>query len=223
MSAVGSAAVFVLPALLGLLGAALSLLSEALIARFLPRLGALPGIRTRFTTAAVTGVLCAAIAVGMGMDWVLPAFMVFSVLAVQLSRIDFTLHLLPNPLVAALLLSGLALFATGSFVAEDWGPFARSVAGAGILFLIYLVLALISPGGIGLGDVKLAGPAGLYLGHLGWSQLFYGGAAGFVLGGLAAALTVALRRRNVEARAKAEVAFGPSMMTAVLVSAFSTF
>ncbi|MGX9900242.1 hypothetical protein ACW0JT_10585 [Arthrobacter sp. SA17] len=85
------------------------------------------------------------------------------------------------------------------------------VAGA-ILFVIYLILAIISPRGIGMGDVKLAAPLGLYLGYLGWSQVFYGGALGFVAGGVVTAVLV----RAARGEKPAEVAFGPSMFAAAL-------
>jgi leader peptidase (prepilin peptidase)/N-methyltransferase len=86
------------------------------------------------------------------------------------------------------------------------------VAGAAILFVVYLILAVISPGGIGMGDVKLAGPIGLYLGYLGWSQLLYGGLLGFVAGGVASALILRLHRDE----RPTEVAYGPSMLIATV-------
>ncbi|WP_461187350.1 prepilin peptidase [Arthrobacter sp. Z4-13] len=196
----------------GLLGALLCIVTELLIARFLPRLGGLPAVRTRITTAALTGVLCAALALRIGLDWALPAFVVLGVLAVQLGRIDLAHHLLPNPLVLALLVAGLALFAVSSLASAGWSPLLRAAAGAAILFVIYLVLALISPSGIGMGDVKLAAPVGLYLGYLGWSQLFYGGALGFVLGGIFSVVLISFRR----AEKSSEVAFGPSMLASAL-------
>ena len=84
------------------------------------------------------------------------------------------------------------------------------MVGAVILFVSYLILALISPGGIGMGDVKLAAPVGLYLGYLGWSQLLYGGLAGFILNGIVTMIIVSRNRRN---QAK-EVPHGPSMIAA---------
>jgi leader peptidase (prepilin peptidase)/N-methyltransferase len=78
------------------------------------------------------------------------------------------------------------------------------------LFAIYLILAIISPGSIGMGDVKLAGPIGLYLGYLGWSQLLYGGLLAFVLNGV---VTLVVLRTNRIERAS-EVAHGPSMLAA---------
>jgi leader peptidase (prepilin peptidase) / N-methyltransferase len=63
-----------------------------------------------------------------------------------------------------------------------------------------------------MGDVKLAAPVGLYLGYLGWSQLFYGGALGFVLGGILSVVLIRLKHANLSS----EVAFGPSMLAAAL-------
>ncbi|MDQ0619785.1 prepilin peptidase [Arthrobacter globiformis] len=197
---------------IGLLGILLSLLAERLIARTLPRLGGLPRVRTRITTAALTGVLCAALALRVGMDWALPAYLLLAVLGVQLARIDVAHHLLPNPLVLTLLVAGLALLLLSSTATAEWAELLRAATGAAILFVIFLILALISPSGIGMGDVKLAAPVGLYLGYLGWSQLFYGGALGFVLGGILSVVLIRLKRANLGS----EIAFGPSMLAAAL-------
>ena len=197
---------------IGLLGGILCVLAEGLIARALPRLGGLPSLRSRMTTAALTGALSAALALRTGMDWSLPAFLVLAVLGVQLARIDLAHHLLPNPLVLTLFIAGLALFAAGSSASAGWSDLLRAAAGALILFAIYLILAILSPRGIGMGDVKLAAPVGLYLGYLGWGQLFYGGAVGFVLGGIFSVVLISFRR----AEKPAEVAYGPAMLAATL-------
>lgn len=196
----------------GLLGVLLGVLAELLITRLLPRLGGLPSVRTRITTAALTGVLCAVLALRFGMDWALPAFLVLGVLAIQLARIDLAHHLLPNPLVLTLLVTGLMLFAISSTVTAGWAELLRGATGAAILFVVFLVLAMVSPNGIGMGDVKLAAPVGLYLGYLGWSQLFYGGALSFVLGGLVSAVLMRLKHADKTSA----VAFGPSMLAAAL-------
>ncbi|MCU1565821.1 MAG: Prepilin peptidase [Pseudarthrobacter sp.] len=196
----------------GLIGILLSLLAEYVIARTLPRLGGLPGARTRITTAALTGVLFGALALRLGMEWMLPAYLLLAVLGVQLARIDVAHHLLPNPLVLTLLGAGLALLFLGSSATAEWADLLRAATGAAILFVIFLILALISPNGIGMGDVKLAAPVGLYLGYLGWSQLFYGGALGFVLGGILSVVLIRLKRANLGS----EIAFGPSMLAAAL-------
>lgn len=195
---------------IGLLGFALAPVSELAIARLLPRLGGLPSNRTRITTTIVTTVLCVAFAFRFGPDTALPAFILLAVLGVQLARIDFSLHLLPNPLVLFLAFGGLSLFLASVFAESQWASLLRALAGAAILFVIYLILALISPGAIGMGDVKLAGPVGLYLGYLGWTHLMYGGLLGFVLNGVVALLVV----RGNRAERASEVAHGPSMLAA---------
>ncbi|MHA7289866.1 prepilin peptidase [Arthrobacter sp. MDT3-24] len=197
-------------AVIGLLGFILAPLAELVIARLLPRIGGLPATRVRVTTAIITSLVCAAFAFRFGLDTALPAFILLAVIGVQLARIDFSLHLLPNPLVLFVFLGGLSLFLASVFAESQWASLLRALAGASILFVIYLILALISPGAIGMGDVKLAGPVGLYLGYLGWTQLLYGGLLGFVLNGVVTLLVV---RRNRVERAS-EVAHGPSMLAA---------
>ena len=199
----------------GLFGLALSPVAEILIARRLPRLGGLPAFPIRITTAMLTALLCAAFSLRFGMSFALPAFIFLGVLGIQLARIDISLHLLPNPLVLALLLGGLVLFLMPGLFDQQADNLLRAVLGAVILFLGYLILGLISPRGIGMGDVKLAAPVGLYLGYLGWSQLLYGGLLGFVLNGLTTVVILGQKSRN---RAT-EVAHGPSMLGATVAAA----
>ncbi|MCU1518897.1 MAG: peptidase [Pseudarthrobacter sp.] len=195
---------------IGFAGLILSPLAELLIARLLPRTGGLPPLPIRIVTALGTGAACAAFTVKFGVDPVLPAFLLLAVAGAQLARIDISLHLLPNPIVIALLIAGLFLFLAPVFTGSPIAAFLRGLAGGGILFAIYMVLAVISPGSIGMGDVKLAAPLGLYLGYLGWTQLMYGGLLGFLLNGMATAVIVARNRR----KRPAEVAHGPSMIAA---------
>lgn len=203
----------------GLLGTLLGIAAEVLIARSLPRLGSLPATRARIATATITAFLCAAFALRLGADPVLPAFMLFAVLGVQLARIDISLHLLPNPLVLFLLLGGFILFLPPVFSGSQWPGIFRAVTCAAILFTIYLVLAIISPAGLGMGDVKLAAPLGLYLGYLGWSQLLYGGLLGLILNGIVTVFTVA---RNGK-KHTSDVAHGPSMIGATVGIALLAF
>ena len=198
--------------LLAVAGLLLSPAVELVIARGLPRLGGLPSLSVRITTAAVTGLLFALLGWRFGMGAELPAFLLLALLGVQLSRIDFMLHLLPNRLVLTLLSGGLALLALSSSLEPGWTELPRALAGGFILFAGYLILGLISPGSLGMGDVKLAAPLGMYLGYLGWQQVLFGGLLGFVVGGV---LTVALLRLR-SAEKPAETAHGPAMVIATL-------
>ena len=208
------------PALLLLLGAGfaglvLSPITEILIAKRIPRLGALPTLPVRITTAALTAIVCAAFSLRFGTSFALPAFIFLGVLGIQLARIDIALHILPDPLVLALLAGGLVLLLLPGLFDKQADNMLRAVLGAVILFLGYLILGLLSPGGIGMGDVKLATPVGLYLGYLGWSQLLYGGLLGFVLNGLTTVVILSRRGRDKAT----EVAHGPSMLGATAAAA----
>lgn len=136
------------------------------------------------------------------------ALLWFAGIGIALTAIDLDTHRLPDRIilpsygVLAVLLGGAALL-TGVGEAA-----ARAAAGAGILFAFYLALALISPRGMGMGDVKLAGLIGLVLGWVGWAALAVGALAAFLLGGLAAATLIVLRR----ARRTSGIPFGPWML-----------
>lgn len=197
-------------AAVGALGVVLGVAAEWIIVRTMPRLGGSPARWVRITTAVLTGAFSALFSWRFGISWELPAFIVLAVVGVQLSRIDIGQKLLPNEIVLFLLLAGATLFTASAAVTPEWGALLRAGVSAAILFVVYLILAIISPNGIGMGDVKLAAPLGMYLGYLGWSQLFYGGAFGFVAGGLA---TFALMRLKAKGTLS-EVAFGPSMVAA---------
>ena len=197
-----------------LAGACLSFLADLLIRRTLPRLGGPLTVRMRIATAAATFTLSALLAWRFGPSPELPAYILLAAAGVQLARIDLQHHLLPNRMVLPLLGAGIVLLGAASGVSGEAGSLLRGVAGAIILFALYLFLALTSRNGLGMGDVKLAAPLGLYLGYLGWSHLFYGGALGFVAGGVASALLVLKNRGNKPK----EVAFGPSMLAAALLT-----
>jgi leader peptidase (prepilin peptidase)/N-methyltransferase len=196
----------------GVLGLVLGLAAEWIIVRTLPRLGKAPAGWARITTAALTGTISALLALRFGSSWELPAYLLLAVLGVQLARIDIAQKLLPNRLVLFLLLAGTAFLVAAAAATPEWDALLRALVSAAILFVVYLTLAIISPNGIGMGDVKLAAPLGLYLGYLGWTHLFYGGALGFVVGGLVTFVLMRLKTKGT----LLEVAYGPSMLAACL-------
>ncbi len=87
---------------------------------------------------------------------------------VWLSAVDLRHRLLPNNIVLPTLASGVVLLAAAAGAGNDWSALGRAVAGSAALFVLYLVLALISPAGMGMGDVKLAAVVGLFLAYQGW-------------------------------------------------------
>lgn len=128
--------------------------------------------------------------------------------SVALALIDLDTHTLPNAIVypAAVVLVVVLL---GASVADgDLFPFLRGLIGAAVLGGAYLVLALAVPGGMGLGDVKLAVVLGLVLAYLGWGPLAVGAFGAFLVGGTVAIVLLALGR----VRRRGGIPFGPSML-----------
>lgn len=152
-------------------------------------------------------------------DWAeLAAYAALAVGCALLVVIDLTTLRLPNVLVGPLYPVILVLLTVSAASSGGWARLGRASAAGGILFAVYFALALIRPSGLGLGDVKLAGLLGMFLGWLGWSTLLAGSAAGFLLAGLVAATLVVIRRAD----RRTEFPFGPWMVLGTVVGATST-
>jgi leader peptidase (prepilin peptidase) / N-methyltransferase len=138
----------------------------------------------------------------------LPAFLVLAGAAVLLTVIDVQHRLLPNRVLLPALGAGALLLTGAAALTGAWSDLLRAGAAAVVLFGVYLVLALISPRSLGMGDVKLAGLLGLFLGWLGWGAVILGAAAGFVVQALLALVLLAGRRIGL----RGELPFGPAML-----------
>ena len=136
------------------------------------------------------------------------AFLYLMAITIALALIDLDTHRLPNAIVLPSYAVGVVLLGAASFVGGEPFALARAAIGGAGLFLFYLVLALVKPGGMGFGDVKLAGVLGLFLGFLGWAPLLVGAFAAFLLGGLFGIALLASRR----AGRRTGIPFGPWML-----------
>jgi leader peptidase (prepilin peptidase)/N-methyltransferase len=102
----------------------------------------------------------------------------------------------------------------------DAGAYGRAWLAALAVTAGLLALALITPSGLGKGDVKLAPALGLYLGYLGWGAVLIGVVAGFVLGALAALGLLArdaLARKPLSGALRQSLPFGPFLLLGTLV------
>jgi leader peptidase (prepilin peptidase)/N-methyltransferase len=161
-----------------------------------------------------TAAAFAALALRFGFRPVLPAFCYLACVGVALAIIDIQHKRLPDALTlpsypVALVLLGLAALGT----ANGGGHLLGALIGMAAVGLFYLVLALISPAGMGLGDVKLAGLIGLYLGWLGAAVTVAGVLAGYLL---AAATGIGLLMTRRATR-KSQIPFGPFMLAGTLI------
>ena len=144
---------------------------------------------------------------------VLLAFLYFAAISVALALIDLDTQTLPNAIVLPAYLVGGGLLGAAGLMTGSVGSLVGAGLGAVALFAIYLVAALVRPGGMGFGDVKLAGVIGLFLGFLGPPQLLVGAFAAFVLGGLFSVGLLIARR----AGRGSGIPFGPWMLAGAWV------
>jgi len=144
---------------------------------------------------------------------VLVAFLYLAAISIALALIDLDTRTLPNRIVLPAYVVGIVAFAGWTLVTGEVGVLLRAVLGLGILWVVYLTLALVYPGGMGFGDVKLAGVLGLFLAFLGWGEFAVGAFAAFLLGGLFAIGLLITRKAN----RKSGIPFGPWMLAGAWV------
>jgi leader peptidase (prepilin peptidase)/N-methyltransferase len=134
--------------------------------------------------------------------------LVLMAVSVALALIDLDTHTLPNAIVYPTAVVVLVLLAAVSSVTGDSASFLRGLLGAAEDGGAYLVLALAVPGGMGLGDVKLAVVLGMVLAYLGWGPLAVGAFGAFLVGGTVAIVLLVVGRT----RWRGGIPFGPSML-----------
>jgi len=147
----------------------------------------------------------------------LVGFVLLALACALLVGIDLAVHRLPDIIVGPMypILLG-ALTVQAAIDGGDWTRLGRAAAGGAASAIGYLVLALLVPSGLGLGDVKLAGLLGAFLGWAGWPHVLLGALAAFALNAVVAAVLLVSRRVT----RKGATAFGPWMVAGAAVGAF---
>jgi leader peptidase (prepilin peptidase)/N-methyltransferase len=159
------------------------------------------------------GVLFAAVAARFGASWALPAYLVLTAALLAISIIDLEHFIVPDRITAPLTASALALLGLAAAADGTGWRYGRTLLGGLAFFAFLLLLNLLYPKGMGMGDVKLSFSLGLYLGWLGWGQVFLGGFLAFLLGAL---VGVGLIATGVKGR-KDFVPFGPFLAAGTLI------
>ena len=128
---------------------------------------------------ATTGLLFGVAAYAFGMSLALVPALVFISTLISLAVIDLEHRLLPNVIVGPAALAGLIL----SILVNPAGwwvyPLSALALGGGLFVLVFLY-----PAGMGMGDVKMGGMLGAFLGPYGALAVFLGALIGAVTGGL---------------------------------------
>jgi len=161
-------------------------------------------------TEAATGLLFGAVVLATHAHAQLWLDLCFVAALVAITRIDLEHRIIPNRILALLAVSAIALTAV---VAPGELParLISAAAGGGLL----LIAALAYPGGMGMGDVKLAAVMGLVLGPALAPALL----VSFLAGSIAGVAVIA--RRGIAAGRKTAIAFGPFLALGGLVGLFA--
>jgi leader peptidase (prepilin peptidase)/N-methyltransferase len=167
-----------------------------------------PPLATELTTGLALGALAVRLPPGPGLAaaaWLVTC-------GGALGWIDSSIQRLPDVLTAPAYAGTLALLAGAT--AGHWAGFGRATLGGLALAAFYLLLAVVSPSGMGLGDVKLAASVGTLLAWSGWATLLDGTMAAFALGGIYGIFLLTLGR----ASGKQHIAFGPCILLGALAA-----
>lgn len=162
-----------------------------------------------------TGALFAVMTLGVPVE-ALPAYLWLTAAGVALSAIDLDHKRLPNVIVYPTAVVVGAWLIGMSLVTGQPGLAVRTALAGVALFAFYLVLALVYPAGMGLGDVKLALVLGMALGWLSWSAVVIGTFLAFALGALVGVVVIAKGRGG----RKTAIPFGPFMLGGALLAVF---
>lgn len=144
------------------------------------------------------------------------ALLYLMAISVALALIDIDTHRLPNVIVLPAYVVVVVLLGGASAITGDWAAFVRAGIGLVGLGTVYLALALAVPGGMGMGDVKLAGVLGFVLAYLGWGPLAVGAFAAFLLGGTFSLVLMSTGR----AGRRSGIPFGPWMLAGAWLGIF---
>ncbi len=159
---------------------------------------------------AGTALLCALVVVAEGIEWEALLGIVFVLLLVPIALIDLDTFTIPNKLTgpgALIAVALVAIFDAGRLPEH----LIAAVGAGGFLFVAWLVY----PAGMGLGDVKLAGMMGLFLGRAVGPAMFAGLLAGALVG------SVIIARLGVAKGRKTKIPFGPYLCLGGLVGLFA--
>ena len=156
----------------------------------------------------LTGALFAGTALLLGSLWVLPAYLWFIAVTMTLVLTDLDHQRIPNRILYPGTAIALVLLTAGAAGDGHIGAIPGALLAGAIYLAVMLLLALLTRGGFGMGDVKLAFLLGLFLGYPGWPYVVWGAALGFLVGSIAAVVLLVTKRRG----RRDPFPFGPAMV-----------
>jgi leader peptidase (prepilin peptidase)/N-methyltransferase len=173
--------------------------------------------RLQVLVVVATVALFAGTAIRFGPDWVIPGYLVFFVCLVSVSVIDSQRQIIPNYIVYPTIFASVPLLAVAALAEGEWDRFGHAMLGATLAWLALFVIHLISPAGMGFGDVRLSFVLGLFLGWIGLSHVLTGLFLGVLLISVTGIVLAALRLKSLQEH----IAFGPFLAMGSTLAVFA--
>lgn len=146
------------------------------------------------------------------------AWLLFTPIAVALAFIDLEHKRLPDVLTLSSFVCVMAVLTADAAFTGQWQPLRTAFFAALALSAFYLLLNVVSRGGMGMGDVKMALVLGALTGYLGWLHVITASFVAFIAGSAVGVLLMVLGR----AGRKSAIPFGPFMLLGLYVSLAAT-
>ena len=201
-------------------------LGAAVVGPLLAWLALVPWVRANLRTAAwrraasvwlvvAVSVTFAVVTAVVGLAWTLPALLLFTACGAAIAAVDLLERRIPNRMLLVATPAVAFAILVGAVGRGSAAPLLWTAVGAVGLFLVYLVIALLAPSAMGMGDVKLAALVGGVLGFVGPAAILGGAVAIALVGGVAAVIVLLARRGGV----RDGVPYGPALVIGGLVGA----
>jgi leader peptidase (prepilin peptidase) / N-methyltransferase len=127
---------------------------------------------------------------------------------IVLGAVDLAVHRLPDRVTVPAYAGVATALVVDAAVLDSWEALLRAGLAAGAALALAAGAALLSPEGLGFGDVKLLGLLGLVLGWVGWGALLTGVFLGLLAGAVVSLAMVATRRAGW----RTALPFGPPLL-----------
>ncbi len=135
----------------------------------------------------------------------------FSCIFIIIMVIDWEHGLILNKVVYPSLIIAVIISLVLSLNQPDWQIIIDELIGGAAGFILFFLIVMVSRGGMGFGDVKMAGLIGL---ALGWKIGLVAILIGIILGGVTAIVLLALKIK----RRKQAIPFGPFLSIGTLTA-----
>lgn len=161
---------------------------------------------------ALTACVFLVLALRFGANSDLPAMWLLGATLVAISAIDLELYVVPKRIVYTALLGSAVLLTLAAATDGSWRRLWEAGAGSAIAVMALYLIHLVSPRGMGFGDVRLASLLGAFLGWMGLVHVAVGLFLGFLLGAVFGTALIVFAGRD----RRSKLPFAPFLSTGCL-------